>query len=251
MRAIGILDLMVERQGPVGVSDIIEALGIPKSTAYELIRTLLEHRYIERKSEGHHYFLGPKLFELGMVYSAQIDLLKEAAGVVRMLRDRTGETVQLSTLDHDHMLVLLKEESPHPMRIISRVGSRVPVNWAAAGRLLVSDLDDAALGALLSRTMRQSPTGQAKMDVPQVITEIRQSRERGHAFELNEANEHAGCVAAPVIDALGRCVAALSVVAPEHRLQKGKRDELVQAVVAAAHDLSRKIGAPSGSSASA
>jgi DNA-binding IclR family transcriptional regulator len=127
----------------------------------------------------------------------------------------------------------------------------VPVNWAAAGRLLVSDLDDAALGALLSRTMRQSPTGQAKMDVPQVITEIRQSRERGHAFELNEANEHAGCVAAPVIDALGRCVAALSVVAPEHRLQKGKRDELVQAVVAAAHDLSRKIGAPSGSSASA
>jgi len=244
VRAIEILDLMMERQAPVGVTDVIEALGIPKSTAYELIRTLVERRYIERKSDGRSYFLGPKLFELGMIYSAQIDLLKEAAPVVRDLRDRTGETVQLSILDNDHMLVMLKEESPHPIRIISRVGSRVPINWAAAARLLVSDLDDGVLTDMLSRTMRESPTGLAKMDVAEVIADIRHFRKRGYATELNEANEHAGCVAAPVMDGLGRCVAALSVVAPEHRLEKGKREELVQAVVAAAGELSRRIGAP-------
>jgi IclR family transcriptional regulator, KDG regulon repressor len=244
VRAIEILDLMMERQTPVGMTDVIEALGIPKSTAYELIRTLVERRYIERKSDGRSYFLGPKLFELGMLYSAQIDLLKEAAPVVHDLRDRTGETVQLSILDNDHMLVMLKEESPHPIRIISRVGSRVPVNWAAAGRLLVSDLDDATLTEMLSRTMRASPTGLAAMGVDEVIADIRLFRSRGYAFELNEANEHAGCVAAPVMDGLGRCVASLSVVAPEHRLQKGKRDALVKAVVEAAGDLSRRIGAP-------
>ncbi len=47
------------------------------------------------------------------------------------------------------MLVLLKEEAAHPIRIISRVGSRVPINWAAAGRLLVSDLDDATTSTSL------------------------------------------------------------------------------------------------------
>ena len=128
VRAIDILDLMMERQEPIGVSDVIDALAIPKSTAYELIRTLVERRYVERKADGRSYFLGPRLFELGMVYSAQIDLLKEAAQIVRGLRDKTGETVQLSILDNDHMLVMLKEESSHPIRIISRVGSRVPVN---------------------------------------------------------------------------------------------------------------------------
>ncbi len=236
---------MMERQEPVGVSDVIDALGIPKSTAYELIRTLVDRRLVERKADGRSYFLGPKLFELGMVYSAQIDLLTEAAPVVRDLRDRTGETVQLSILDNDHMLVMLKEESSHPIRIISRVGSRVPINWAAAGRLLVSDLKDAPLTELLTRSIRSSPTGLAKMDVTKVIADIRHFRQRGYAFELNEANEHAGCVAAPVVDGLGRCVAALSVVAPEHRLEETKRGELVQAVTAAAATLSNRISAVS------
>ena len=47
------------------------------------------------------------------------------------------------------MLVLLKEESPQAIRIISRIGSRVPVNWAAAGRLLISDLDDEAYAKVM------------------------------------------------------------------------------------------------------
>jgi DNA-binding IclR family transcriptional regulator len=244
VRAIDILDLMMDRQEPIGVTDVIDALSIPKSTAYELIRTLVERRYVERKADGRSYFLGPKLFELGMVYSAQVDLLKEAAQVVRDLRGKTGETVQLSILDNDHMLVMLKEESSHPIRIISRVGSRVPVNWAAAGRLLVSDLNDEDLRNLLAQSICNSPTGLAKMDLEKVMSDVRLFRKRGYAFELNEANEHAGCVAAPVIDGLGRCVAALSVVAPEHRLEKMKRGELVQAVVDAAAELSRRIGAP-------
>ncbi len=81
------------------------------------------------------------------------------------------------------------------------------------------------------------------MEPDEVIADIRRFRERGYAFELNEANEHAGCVAAPVMDGLGRCVAALSVVAPEHRLQETKRGELVQAVMSAAATLSRRLGA--------
>ena len=242
VRAIDILDLMMDRQQPVGVADVIAALGIPKSTAYELIRTLVERRYVERKSDGRSYFLGPKLFELGMAYSAQVDLVKEAAPIVRDLRDLTGETVQLSILDNDHMLVMLKEESSHPIRIISRIGSRVPVNWAAAGRLLVSDFGDADLKSLLAHTIRESPTGLASMDIDKVVADVRRFRKQGYSFELNEANEHAGCVAAPVIDGHGRCVAALSVVAPEHRLEKSKRGELVQAVMKAAGDLSRRIG---------
>jgi len=246
VRAIDILDLMMERQEPIGVADVIDALRIPKSTAYELVRTLVERRYVERKADGRSYFLGPKLFELGMAYSSQIDLVKEAAPVVRDLRDLTGETVQLSILDNDHMLVMLKEESSHPIRIISRIGSRVPVNWAAAGRLLVSDFGDQDLKNLLARSIRDSPTGRASMEIDKVVADVRRFRKQGYSFELNEANEHAGCVAAPVIDGHGHCVAALSVVAPEHRLEKSKRGELVQAVMQAASDLSRRIGGQAG-----
>ncbi len=168
--------------------------------------------------------------------------LKDGAQIAEELRDETGETVQLSVLDDDMMMVLLKEEGIRPLRIISNVGSRVPVNWAAAGRLLVSDMDDKALTALLTATVRPSPTGRAATDVAKLITQIRRFRRQGYATELNETNEHAGCVAAPVIDASGRCIAALSVAAPEQRLAKPNRDYLIVSVIKAAEKLSRRLG---------
>ncbi|WP_162913213.1 IclR family transcriptional regulator [Rhodospirillaceae bacterium SYSU D60014] len=241
-RALDILELMLARVEPLSVAELVRLLRIPKSTAYELVRTLAQAGYIERATAAGAYGLGRKLFELGMAYRSQVDLLKEGGQIVEELRDETGETVQLSVLEHDMMLVLVKEESPQPIRIISRVGSRVPVNWAAAGRLLVSDLDDDTLRALLKSIVRPSPTGRAPTDIDDLVMQIRKFRKQGYAVELNEANEHAGCVAAPVIDATGDCVAAVSIVAPEQRLQKKQRETLIAAVKAAANKLSHRLG---------
>ena len=241
-RALDIFELMLQRAEPITVAQIVTELSIPKSTAYELVRTLSEGDYLAPSGKASGLFLGRKLFELGMAYRGHVDLLKDGSRIAEQLRDETGETVQLSVLDNDLMMVLLKEEGVRALRIISQVGSRVPVNWAAAGRLLVSDLDDKALTALLTATIRQSPTGRAITDVEKLIAQIRKFRKQGYATELNETNEHAGCVAAPVIDASGRCIAALSVVAPEQRLVKSNRDYLIERVTNAAEKLSRRLG---------
>ncbi len=241
-RALDILELMLERGETLSVADIVARLKIPKSTAYELVRTLGDGGYVERSGKAGGLFLGRKLFELGMAYRSKIDLLKDGSQIVEELRDQVGETVQLSVMENDMMLVLVKEEGSQPIRIISRIGSRVPVNWAAAGRLLVSDLDDAALRELLRRTSRPSPTGRAVVDVDKLIAQIRRFRKQGYGIEINEANEHAGCIAAPVLGAAGRCVAAISVVAPEQRLARPNRERLIAAVSDAARRLSQRLG---------
>ena len=243
-RALEILTLISTRGEPLSVAEIVAALGLPKSTAYELVRALADAGYVERMGRQGNLFLGRKLFELGMQYRAKIDLLDEGGRIVEALRDATGETVQFSVLDAGMMLVLMKEEGNQPLRIVSRVGSRIPVNWSAAGRLLVSDLDDAALRRLLADTVAQSPTGRAVTDVDALVQQVRKFRRQGFAIEINESNEHAGCVAAPVIDARGRCVAALSVVAPEQRLRPAERDTLIVELRAAAAKLSGRLGAP-------
>jgi IclR family transcriptional regulator, KDG regulon repressor len=241
-RVLAIFELMLQRGEPVTVAEVVRALRIPKSTAYELVRTLTAAGYLERNGTA-AYFLGRKLFELGMAYRSQMDLLKEGGKVVEELRDETGETVQLSVLENNVMLVLVKEESSKPIRIISRVGSRVPVNWAAAGRLLVSDLSASELKPLLQRIAKPSPTGRAPTDPDELVRQIKRFRMQGFGFELNEANEHAGCVAAPVTDVSGKCVAAISIVAPEQRLQRQHREVLIDAVRRAADKLSRRLGA--------
>ncbi len=243
LRALGILELMMTSGKPLTVAEIIAALRIPKSTAYELVNTLAGAGYLESQGDDKRLFLGRKLFELGSAYRSQVDLIKDGGRVIAELRDRTGETVQLSVLDGAMMLVLLKEEGSNPIRIVSQVGSRVPVNWAASGRLLVSDLDDPALTDLLRKTVRQSPTGRAKLDVDALVREIRQARKRGYATEVNETNEHAGCVAAPVYDSSGRCVAAISIVVPTARLTARHRSQLVADVTDAASRLSHRLGA--------
>jgi IclR family transcriptional regulator, KDG regulon repressor len=139
------------------------------------------------------------------------------------------------------MMVLLKEEGTRALRIVSKAGSRVPVNWAAAGRLLVSDLEDGPLRRLLGATVAASPTGQAETDIDRLVTQIRAFRDRGWATEVGETNEHAGCVAAPVLDGRGRCVAAISVAAPEQRLRRPHLDDLIEAVRHHAAELSRAI----------
>jgi len=239
-RAIEIFEFLLQLGGPTTIGEIVSALQIPKSTAYELVRTLSDSGYLEPSRRG-GMFLGRKLFELGMAYRAQVDLLRDGSQIVEELSDGCGETVQLSVLENDMMLVLLKEEGSHPIRIISRVGSRVPVNWAASGRLLVSDMDDGALTSLLTKSVRQSPTGRALTDIPKFIQQVRKFRKQGYATETNETNEHAGCVAAPVIDGSGKCIAAISIVAPEHRL-KQNREALTKQVRDAAAMLSQRLG---------
>jgi IclR family KDG regulon transcriptional repressor len=243
-RTLDIFELMLTQREPLSITAVIERLRIPKSTAYELVRMLGEAGYLERGRRPATYFLGRRLFELGMAYRSQVDLLKEGSHVVEALRDHTGETVQFSVLENEMMLVLLKEESRQPIRIISHVGTRVPVNWAAAGRLLVSDLPDPELRRLLEHSARPSPTGRAPTDVNTLVAQIRRARAQGYAVEINETNAHAGCVAAPVLDATGRCIAAISIVAPEQRMQRKQRDTLIEAVKEHAGRLSHRLGAP-------
>jgi len=242
-RAVDLLEYLRARGEAATGPEIVAALGIPKSSAYELIRTLAETGMLEEEAGNGRYYLGRRLHLLGLAYRAQVELMREAAATVRALRDETGETVQFSVLDNRQMLVLLKEEGLHPLRIVSSAGSRVPVNWAAAGRFLVSDLPDGELRGLLAETVRPSPTGGAETDIDRLILRIRTARQIGHAIEINETNEHAGCVAAPVLDEAGHCIAAISIVVPEPRLTPQRLPRLIGAVGQAAARLSERLGA--------
>lgn len=240
-RAVDILGLIEQSGRSLSVAEIVSALKLPRSTAYEIIRVLLETNLLAQSQQEARFTLGRRLFEFGMHYRNQDRLLQEGSRVLSALRDETGETVQLSILDEDRVNIVLKEEGNRAVRIISNVGSRVPVNWSAAGRLLVSDFADEDLRRFLERTIAPSPTGRAEMDVPTLMQQVRFYRARGFSTEINEANEHAGCIGAPVLDQEGRCVAAISLAAPESRLHSDEFDALRTEVEAGASRLSSAL----------
>ena len=101
---------MLQLGEPITVAQIISELTIPKSTAYELVRTLSDGNYIASSGKGSALFLGRRLFELGMAYRSNVDLLRDGSQIAEELRNETGETVQLSVIENDLMMVILKEE---------------------------------------------------------------------------------------------------------------------------------------------
>jgi IclR family transcriptional regulator, KDG regulon repressor len=80
-------ELLLQEDVPTSAAEIIAHLGVPKSTAYDQIRTLAEAGYLERHDRGGGFFLGRKFFELGMAYRGHVDLLKDGTTIVEALRD--------------------------------------------------------------------------------------------------------------------------------------------------------------------
>ena len=219
-RVLDVLEILRKSERPLRSSEIIQQLSIPRSSGYEMIKILEASEYIERRGSRNAFSLGRQLHILGMAYREQVDLLKDGGPIVEGLRERTGETVQLCVLDNDYLLVLLKEDGLQPVRIISKVGTRVPINWGASGRLLVSDFPDSQLVDLLKRTATPSPIDGRPVNVAALIKEIRNFRRRGWAFELNQTNEHAGCIAAPVLDLQGVAWRRLASSSPRNACKR-------------------------------
>jgi DNA-binding IclR family transcriptional regulator len=240
-RGLDVLELAFDRRDPLTVKDITRALRVPRSSAYDIVTLLARRGYLT--ADGCGFALGRQLHRLGLGHESRSVLLRDARPVIAALRDETGEIVQLSVLDHDANLVVLREEGHGRINIVFPVGTHAPVNWSASGCLLVSDLSDDELRNRLPGTLKPSPTGRAPTAIDEVIRDIRRFRAQGHAVKRGHVHAHVTMVAVPVIDSAGRCAAAITVVAYEVGLTERRVQALTRAARQAALALSRRLGA--------
>ncbi|MFD1880278.1 IclR family transcriptional regulator [Paracoccus pacificus] len=231
-RALQMLDLLAERQQPMSVYDLAKSAGAPASTIYRLVDELVERGMLMRH-EDNSVWLGPRLMRYGLIYRSHIDAFRLAEQEMRQLAKQTGETVQICANDDDMMLVVAMEVGEGHFRITSDVGTRVPLNWTASGRLLLGHLPEDERRARFARTARPSRTGMAETD-PQVLA--RQSGEDFRnrlAIQTNASEFAVACIAAPIRDAQGACMATISIVLADRQAER-RRDELAAAVQQAA-----------------
>jgi DNA-binding IclR family transcriptional regulator len=233
-RLCDILDQVAHAGKPASARTLIADLGIPRSTAYDLFRMLAAEGFLERDDAG-ALQLGKAVRRLAFAYLGIGPLAAQVEPVLAELQEVTGETAQLSVLDGGQVLVVHAVSGPRAMRVNTDVGLRVPVNWTAAGRVLLASLPDKQLDYFLTANIRPSPTGRAEARIQRLKAEIRQAQIDGYALELSQASEHAGSIAAPVSDGQG-CRAAVCLEVPEARLE-GNRTPLIEAVKRAAQKL--------------
>ena len=239
-RALQILDFLQAEMKPAGAYAVAKAVGAPLSTVYVIIEDLVEKRILQRRSDG-TVWLGPRLYHYGLAYAESLDFLNVATHEMQDLCREVEETIQICGRDGDHMVVMAMADGPGHFRVASKVGSRVPLNWTASGRLLLGHLPDKERLEIFRHAAKVSPTGRANTN-PEALSEasVATLRER-LSIQINESDFSVACIAAPICQPSGECVATISIVLPEHRVVQD-RDRYTNAVRRASERIEATLG---------
>ncbi|RAS39310.1 IclR family transcriptional regulator [Paraburkholderia bryophila] len=239
-RAVQILDALQQANRPATAYEVARIVGAPLSTVYSIINDLVDKNLLARRMDG-TIWLGSRLYGYGLTYASSLDYLAVANEEMQRLSAEVEETVQVCGLEDGMMVVQQMAEGPGHFRVTSRVGSRVPLNWTASGRLLVGHLPDAERIAFFAQHAQSSPTGRAETR-PEVLARIaREALEARLSIQIGESDASVACLAAPVLDNTGACVFTISIVMPEAKAELGTA-RFAQAVQAVAARIEARLG---------
>lgn len=241
-RALDILELYLASPEELSVKEISEAMGLSKSTAHGLIKTLEQRGYLKQNPGNMKYRLGLKLFSLGNVVAGQLDIRKIARPVIQRLVDNIRETVHLAVLSGDEVVYTEKVEGPGALRMYSQVGKRVLVHCTGVGKVILAYQDEETVERLLSRESLQALTPHTITDKAKLKAHLRKIRDQGYAIDNEEIELGLRCVAAPIHDHQGRVIASISCSGPTIRMSGEQLESKIQAMKEAAFEISRLLG---------
>ncbi|WP_235022794.1 IclR family transcriptional regulator [Amycolatopsis alkalitolerans] len=216
-----ILNLLQESVDGIGLNDVAQTTGLPKSSAFRYLWTLENHRYVERDQDTSLYRLG--LGFVGM-QSRHLEILRERARpTLENLRDEFGETANLGLLDGDHIIYIDIVESRRGVRLAATRGDREPVHCTALGKAIAAQLPEDRVRRLLNETGLERRTANTVTTVDDFFDELAKVKRLGYAVDDRENEEDGRCVAAPLLGT--HLPAAISVSGPSSRftLQEVKK----------------------------
>lgn len=238
-KALDVLDAVGATPEGLSQQAIAERLQLPRTTAYRLLATLVARGLLRRDPLRKVYCLGFRCFEMARQAYAMPDLVAAAALELRALRDLTGETTYLATLDGREVISLERCDGAHSQRSAAVLGQRKPVHCTSQGKAILSAMDDAARDAIVRDAVLKPLTPLTITDRRRLQAELRISKARGYAIDDEEIVLGVRCVGAPVVDAAGQVRGAISVAGPAYRLTRERLELLGPEVAEAA----RRVGA--------
>jgi DNA-binding IclR family transcriptional regulator len=236
LRGLDVLEGVAE--GPAALAELASRLGLTRSTTHRLATALIERRYLTLVP-GRGYQLGPKLLELGFQAQQQADLVQIARPRLEALAQETEDTVHLGILDGDRALYLDKIPGRRRILISSRVGDRHPLTSTGLGKALLLDEAPPRWRELFEQEQKGS---NVPADYETWLKRMNGYVEAGRAYDLEENEDQIRCVAAPIRDAGGGILGAISVSSAAQYMDDARMEALTEDVVATADSISRELG---------
>ena len=240
-RALNILEAAANRRDGLTNSEISHKLGIPKSSASYILRTLERRGYLRRDPETGRYRLGLKILSLGGDARANLDLAEVALPFMRGLQDRIHLTIHLAVLDQGEAVYIEKVEAPGFFKVNTWVGRRMYLHSTSVGKCLLAWLPKPEVETLLRQQGMKKRTPKTISSVAKLLSGLERVREQGHALDDEENSLGARCVGAPIFDAAGGVTAALGVSGTLTQMDEENMVKIVDALKETARRISRQL----------
>jgi DNA-binding IclR family transcriptional regulator len=233
-QVLEILGHLARQAGPVPAAAVARDLGLPRSTTYQLLATMVESGFVVHLADERRYCLGAAAYELSSGYSRSEPLVRLARVPMTKLAERTGHVAHLAVLHGNEVLYVIENRPSGSPQLNSDVGVRLPAQLTASGRAMLAALPAAQVGVLFTRP--DGPPG----PLPALRDLLAETRLRGHAVEDGEVTPGIAAVGVAVLDRAGHPVAGVAVSYPREVPPAGIVDEAVRT----AHVISSRIGGP-------
>lgn len=249
-RVVAILDLLGSSDSSLSLAEICQRMDLHKSTAHRALMALERTGMIER-APANRYRLGLKLYDMGNRAVEQIDLRSRVHPYLRKMALRVGEIVHLGVL-HKTRVVYIDKIEPINRRVCisSRTGTSNPVYSTSLGKAILAYLPAEEAMKTISRIQFNTFTSKTLTSPEELLEALERVRRRGYAVDDEEMEIGTRCVGAPVLDATGRPIAAVSVSGSASRLAAHCVPAIAQHVIQCAREISTALNARTDSARS-
>ena len=239
-RAITVMELL-SSQGWSGVTEVANELDIHKSTAYRLLATLRDRGLVEQDSATEKYRLGFGMVLLASTVTADLDIVRYARPICERLSDETEETVTVTALEDDEAVIIHQSISTTSMMSVDWSGWHTPLHASAAGKVLLAYMPEEQRQHILRKPL-EALTEHTVTSNEVLEQQLREIREAGYGYIVEELEVGMTAVGAPIREANGTVIAAVAVSGPVFRLPAESVPETGELVMKTAAEISRSLG---------
>lgn len=242
-KALDILEVFLQQDGEIGLTDLSRLTGCDKSTVYRLASTLEKRKFLCQQRKNGKYCLGLKMIDCSFAIRRNLRFIDLAYFYLGKLNTAENAAVNLTILDTDKSLVV-EEVGISSKGLPAGSGSlpkRLPLHATACGKVLLAFMPDAERRKFYGRNTLKPFTKNTITDIPRLEEDLASIRRDGAGYDLEDYKPGLWAIAVPLYGNKGEVVASASIIVPDGRADRASIRSLANALKDCGKELSQAI----------
>jgi len=240
-KAIDLIEIISRDPRGLKLSEITNKSGLNKTTAYRILSTMLDRKFLEKDENG-YYRIGSKMLEVISYYISKLELQTESRPYLWQLTNKLQLSAILAVFYKNESILVDKMEFIHDHANFNDFGIRLPVYSTAYGKCLMATMSSVELDYLFEEIELVKLTDYTLTSKEQILKELKQIKKLGYAMDNEEHEYNERCIAAPIYDYRGEAIAAITVSGTNAQFSPEKLPEIIKEVKKAAKKISERMG---------